>query len=209
MDKKEKVARELVKIAREMVGIVFPRESYLPKDVDYETVTPDGTDMVAYKWQDSRGKWVGIAFQGRAKKPLFYYTFNNEARVDKTINDYAESRRSQLESKAKRKKERQEYKHDYQEGDFLVASWGYDQTNIDFYQVTEVGEKSIVIREVAKKVVKESRGADYVVPVKNKFTDKKMKKRVSPGGNVKIDSVSRAYKWDGKPKYETAAGWGH
>jgi hypothetical protein len=32
---------------------------------------------------------------------------------------------------------------------------------------------------------------------------------VQQGGYIKIDSGELASKWDGKPKYQTAFGWGH
>jgi len=99
-----------------------------------------------------------------------------------------------------------------QVGDIFVASFGYNQTNIDYYQVVKVGAKSIAIRKVANKVVREVRGADYVVPVKGKFVGKALRKfpkvyRDEPYLN--IASYASAYPWDGKPKSQTAAGWGH
>ena len=33
-------------------------------------------------------------------------------------------------------------------GDLFVASWGYDQQNLDWYQVVEVKSKSVVVRKI-------------------------------------------------------------
>jgi hypothetical protein len=41
-----------------------------------------------------------------------------------------------------------EPKHDIKPGDIVYNSWGYDQTNIDFYQVVAVTAKTISIREI-------------------------------------------------------------
>ena len=38
-------------------------------------------------------------------------------------------------------------------GDILYSSWGYDQTNIDFYKVVKVSEFSVWIQELGKKIV--------------------------------------------------------
>ena len=43
--------------------------------------------------------------------------------------------------------------HPFKVGDVFVESWGYNQTNIDFYEVTKVTPKSVYIREIhARKV---------------------------------------------------------
>ena len=41
----------------------------------------------------------------------------------------------------------------YTVGQVLYGSWGYDQTNIDFYEVVKVGARSIVVRELAQNLV--------------------------------------------------------
>lgn len=173
-------------------------EIKVPKDVDLE--------IWSYV---QRGDLYGIAFQGKSQKPLWTYRFRNKNQLMQKVDDTIEARRKTLEYKKERQRERQEFRHEYEVGDFLYASWGYDQTNIDFFQVIGTTDKSVVIREVANKIVRSKPPQDYVVPVKNKFVGKKMTKRVGPGGYVKIDSVSSASKWDGKPKYQTSSGWGH
>ena len=40
------------------------------------------------------------------------------------------------------------YFHTIQVGDVFVESWGYDQTNIDFYQVVRVMPKSVEIQAI-------------------------------------------------------------
>jgi len=37
-------------------------------------------------------------------------------------------------------------------GDIFVNSWGYDQTNIDYFQVTRKTNKTIYIREISSEV---------------------------------------------------------
>jgi hypothetical protein len=102
-----------------------------------------------------------------------------------------------------------EVAHDLEEGDILYSSWGYDQTNVDFYEVVKVLAKSVVIRKIAQKVAKSHQTADYVVPVPGRFEGPAMTKRVSPRGGVKIKSYAYASPWDGKPKYQTGWGFGH
>lgn len=55
-------------------------------------------------------------------------------------------------------------------GDVFCSSWGYDQTNVDFFQVVEIKEKMVKIREIAQKVTYQG-GAygDKVTCAKNSF----------------------------------------
>jgi hypothetical protein len=69
------------------------------------------------------------------------------------------------------------------------------------------------VREVESKVVRQERGADYVVAVPGRYTGAVMKKVPQKGYRdepyIKISPSQNAYPWDGKPKYETAGGFGH
>lgn len=42
-------------------------------------------------------------------------------------------------------------------GDIFYASWGYEQTNVDFFQVIELkGESSVIVREVSLEILEET-----------------------------------------------------
>lgn len=86
------------------------------------------------------------------------------------------------EMKEKRKKQRKEEKASVQVGDILYNSWGWEQTNIDFYQVVEVKGGQFTIQPIAASRVEGSlmsHGmADEVTPVKDRFiSEEKMVKR--------------------------------
>ena len=90
-------------------------------------------------------------------------------------------------------------------GDILYSSWGYDQTNIDFYQVTRVLKASVEIRRISSKQGPEDGFMTAsVTPVKDYFVGEPMVKRIaytqSGEPNVKIKSYAWAYIWDGRPK---------
>ena len=89
-------------------------------------------------------------------------------------------------------------------GHILKSSWGYDQTNVDFYQVVElVGTKSV-------KIVKLGYAAkDYDTSMSGKvlpgepIAGTEMVKRVSGynGTSVAITSYASAYLWEGTPAF--------
>jgi hypothetical protein len=101
--------------------------------------------------------------------------------------------------------------HPLQPGDILYSSWGYDQTNVDFYEVIGITKSMATIQMIEKRILAPGRGMDKVVPVPGMAHPraKLLKKRVRPDGAVTISSYASAYPWDGKPKSQTSAGYGH
>ena len=111
-----------------------------------------------------------------------------------------------------------------QVGDILVSSWGYDQTNIDFWCVVGLTKsgKSVRIMPVAQRVVDYSKGSERVVP-----GDGVQRLRGDQGPTtslirwyefrgerqwcvgVPVGHKNTAHLWGGEPVYQTAAGWGH
>lgn len=59
---------------------------------------------------------------------------------------------------------------DFNIGDVLYASWGYEQTNYDFYQVVRKTEKKLIVKKIKSQYGK-SVGfmANTVTPIKNDF----------------------------------------
>lgn len=170
--------------------------------------TPKGLDIYTY---ERSGKLAAVAFQGRSQKPLWQFSYNNEARRKQRIDDTVKSYQASQKGKADASAAKKAFTHEYKVGDILVSSWGYDQTNVDFYQVIKVPSgKSIVIQKVGKKIVKDLGHTVHVVPAPNAFASGSKAKtvRVSVRHSVKI-SGSNAYRWDGKPAYQTGFGFGH
>ena len=79
------------------------------------------------------------------------------------------------------------------EGDLYVASWGWEQTNIDAYQVVAKKGATVTLREIAVASVEGSEGfmSDRVVPVKDEFIGAEFKKRIT-GRGINIDDVRYA-----------------
>jgi len=104
-------------------------------------------------------------------------------------------------------------------GAIFVSSWGYDQTNVDFYEVVRKTASSVELRKIGKRTQSAVRGSDRVVPTKGAFVagSKPKLKRLQYSWGVEkalrpyvtISSFQHASLWDGKPRHETAAGYGH
>lgn len=94
-----------------------------------------------------------------------------------------------------------EQKHEYQIGDILYASWGYDQTNINFYRVVRTTAATITIEEIGKDVKEDGLMCGKATPNGVAKNDKIVTKRVGKYGRVKLSSFEYARKWDGKPMF--------
>jgi len=94
--------------------------------------------------------------------------------------------------------------HPLKVGDILVSSWGSDQTNIDYYQVTGLrGMTQVVIQEIGAATVHSSGSSDYTKPLPGYFLEnsKPMVKIPRADGAIHLTSRIRAYPWDGMPNF--------
>lgn len=92
-------------------------------------------------------------------------------------------------------------------GTIFYSSWGYDQTNIDFYEVVGFKGKTLVLlRELEQ--VKEPTGDMYgrTKPKPGKYKSGKFQRRCTADHLISITKSQTAYLWDGKPKNYTSYG---
>ena len=151
-------------------------------------------------------------FAGKALNPTHYYGFKSEekreAYIEEFFKDLAERAEWKAEEKAKAKAIKEKAANEMKVGDIYYSSWGYDQTNVDFYKILEVKKSSAVIAKVGSKTVSDNGPYTEVVPSPEHQIGKPMLKRMGEYG-FSISSYDSATKWDGKPKYETGFGYGH
>jgi hypothetical protein len=94
-------------------------------------------------------------------------------------------------------------------GSIFSCSWGYDQTNQEFYQVTRMTPKGVYVREIGAKTVPGSEGmmCQNVVAVKDSFVNKPESfhrlNLTTYKPAFRISSYQTAFLWDGKPKYNS------
>lgn len=134
---------------------------------------------------------VACGFVGKQNKPTFNYSFKTRAAMFKYAGDWIkridENAAYSLTRKAE-KKAALAKAHGLKVGDVLRASWGYDQTNIDYYQVVElVGKRSVKVREIGQERFDVGHLAGKCVPVKDCFLDKEATlHRVAENDSVKV-----------------------
>ena len=127
-------------------------------------------------------------------KPIFNYRFNSLERMQewlgKDLNRRLEIKAFDDQRKLDRKKALEV--NPFQVGQILYDSWGYEQTNIDFYQVIEVKNKSVVLQPIKGQMMPSegySSMAGMTAPVANSFYGDPILKKV----NAWVSETSTRY----------------
>lgn len=172
------------------------REFYIPKGAT--KVASKNSDAVAYVYDiptaASKFRFGALMFFGKAAKPVWHHTFTSAAAREQKISASFAGKKAHDDAKAKYAAERKAQGAGLVVGDTLVASWGYEQTNVDFYQVTEVTGKMVTVRKIAGRHVRDTaRDQGVSAPDKDNFIGEPMR-RLARNGAVKIDDSRRAYK---------------
>lgn len=184
----------------------FPRASFLPKGA--VKVASKKSSAVAYLSVSMIGRPCAVGFYGKADKPAFNYSFRSVEKRNKWVADWLVKMDDVAAYKAKQvadKAAKLAQPHGLKVDDVLVCSWGYDQTNIDYYQVIElVGKRSVKIREISCERVETHFMQGKSVPAVGKFVGEAMLKKVDENDRVRIASYASASKLeqvviDGKP----------
>lgn len=175
----------------------FPRASFIPKQA--VKVSSKASSAVAYLYSLA-GKFYAVGFYGKADKPAFHYSFRDDARRTAYVAKWMRDMDACAVHKAERvaeKRAKMAAPHGLKVGDVLCCSWGYDQTNIDYYQVIELaGRRSVLICEIGCESVETLSMQGESVPAVGNFTGKPMRKMVNEWGAVRIASYACASKME-------------
>ena len=142
----------------------------------------------------SGARFAFVMYLGKSEKPWKYYGYSTKAKRDDGFNRHAQEARSIALSKANRKAESKaqaEKPHGLQVGDVVRSSWGYDQTNVDHYQIVKViGKRTVEVRKLVEH--KESTGdmTGRLAPVYGEFVGEVMRRQVDSLGKVNILQAS-------------------
>lgn len=187
----------------------FDRSFYTPT----HTSSEEHEDVKAIVYLDDlgHGYYMACGFSGRKAKPDFHFKFDGEEARQKYINNWLDRLRHVKADKEARRQAKKEFKTSLNVGDILYTSWGYDQTNVEFYQVVDVtaSGKSIKVREIAAESSDPvSHGmADHVLAIADEFiSDEVLTRRVSVHDSISIKNSITAWPWGGEPKYRS---WYH
>ncbi|EDW8942662.1 hypothetical protein A4O59_004289 [Salmonella enterica subsp. enterica] len=91
-------------------------------------------------------------------------------------------------------------------GDIFASSWGYEQTNVNFYQVISIhGKTTVTVREIRASVNRTHPMVGYKTPLLNEFCGEPLKRRVRDYYSVPaidIEKFETAYKSSPEEQHE-------
>lgn len=157
---------------------------------------------------------AAVIFRGKSKKPLLEGYFSQgwevfanrildikEAELDQIERD----RKYQAEKKARYEKACAEIKV----GDIYYNSWGYEQTNVDFYLVTGRPSKCFVeLTPIGMTTVGEPTSwcSDRVIANPDAKIGDPERRKINAYGGISLGRHYSASKWDGRPTHRS---WGY
>lgn len=97
------------------------------------------------------------AWRGQGgNKAAFYYGFSTMQRAEIYAAEYVRQEQGRHQRRAAQVAERQAKRANlkasdhWMVGDTVYTSWGYDQTNVEFFQVVALKARSVVVRQVSE-----------------------------------------------------------
>lgn len=157
---------------------------------------------VAYAYTTKAGRLCAIGYIGKSNKPTMHYGYLTQAQRFASITEFLRGAETDANAKLARKAEKKAMlakPHTLKVGDVLRSSWGYEQTNIDYYEVTAlVGVRMVEIREIG--CMREETGflQGVSAPTKGAYIGEVMRKKVDQWNGVSISSFQHATKIEAK-----------
>lgn len=179
------------------------KQRYVPDNFQL-VLGEEGSTAIYHADAPVTKRFSSMRFVRKKSKPTDYYYYPTAEQRDAADKKFLENQKQIIEHKAKRRAEAKQ-PHTLVEGDILYCSWGYEQTNVDFYKVTKVLSKHFVeICKISHKSV-ESTGwaSDTVVADPETVVGPPMRKKANNTNSVRLSSFEYAMKYDGKPLHRS------
>jgi hypothetical protein len=175
---------------------------YIPGGYSVYRESPGG---IVYAQADHLG---AIAYRGTATNPEWHYRFRNAVMFDEHVAGFFAKIEANQKWQAEKKEARTNFEVKIKVGDILDTCWGYDQTNVEFFQVVHVSGKTATVREIAQHETDQTGPfSSRVEAVRDQFLKDSKEHRcriLSPGDCMKIEG-HWASLWTGSPVHSS---WG-
>jgi len=184
--------------------MTLTRDFYIPKDATANHFPQAGAIVYFYDIPGAKsGRAFGaVGFHGKANKPGFHYTFKTEERRAAYVVEYVQGQERTVQYRAERRETRKA-PHSLTVGTILHTSWGYDQTNVEFFEVTRiVGPHTVELRELAQDSTETGFMCGKCKPIPGRFLSPRYEgddqgipivRRANADGSVKISECRRAW----------------
>ena len=167
------------------------REAYLPKPGSGFLKVESKTSSAIIYYHPKKNQAMG--FQGRQSAPAWNYLFKNRPIMMDHITKWFANVEKSEKFRQDQKKVKQEsvVNHEFRIGSVLMRMWGWEQTNVNFYEVVRlVGKQTVIFREIAQERVEDEWMQGTCVPVKGQYIGAEEKRRVYDKNNIRYNSYS-------------------
>jgi len=179
-----------------------------------------GVIRIVGSWTIERNQFVNVAGQtrytmrawyGRSLKTTHNYVYklqeNRDQGVAEIVRQAREDATRRQAKQAALESARASFVNPYNVGHVFSNSWGYDQTNIDYYEVVATTDWTVTLRAIAQNAREDGFMRGTCQPVRGKYVGKEITKRIQlmddgkPYVPCKHGWMSD---WDGKADHWTA-----
>jgi hypothetical protein len=157
------------------------------------------------------GKPGVLVWKGKQAKPLQYYSFPSVEKQMAHVKELIESEVKEMEAKKAKAEKKKAAVCPYKVGDILTGSWGYDQTNVEAYEIVALkGKKTVVLKSVCMEITDTVSGMScHVKPLKGEYVEgakEIVKMAMTHDGEkwyVKLHYSCYLSLWDGSKMYKS------
>ena len=163
-----------------------------------------GTDAVVYLYGGASGDPCALGYVGTAGKPAFRHRFGSAQHRERFVADWVAGQQRAAAARAERVLARKNATHTLKLGDIVYACWGYEQTNVDFFQVVRVvSDRSVAIRAIKGEIQADGpmAMAGHSTPCRDQFEDDapELIRRAEGSAVMNVRFKHSASLWTGKP----------
>lgn len=153
---------------------------------------------------ESNGIFWAIGYAGRKKNPAFRHWYKEEEQRDDYVNKFLDKQEADAVGKIRYRQEKKNFVTSLVQGEILYGSWGWEQTNVEFFEIIEVRSKNTIrIRSLVKHKSYSGDMSGRAMPIAGQYDGETQTVRLRLG-----DQCSAALcglkvllaKWDGEPK---------
>jgi hypothetical protein len=86
-------------------------------------------------------------------------------------------------------------------GTIVVNSWGWEQTNVDFYQIVRKTPKSVWVKKLPATVEQNGFMSGMAMPTGEPVGEEIGPCRINKRGGISVSKYGGTSVWNGKPQY--------
>lgn len=136
-------------------------------------------------------KFVAKGYSGRSKKYSFYRAFKSIEARNSHVQEWMKTRVNATKSKKSNVRT-------LEKGDVLRASWGYEQTNVDYFLITGlIGKTMVEVVEIGAEIIETGSMTGNCIPDLNNIISEPMRRKAT-NSSVKINESVYASKMEPK-----------